>query len=204
MAHPRILVRFSATLNRLRTCERAVAAVEFAIVAPLFLLATLGIFDLAYQFYAKSVLTGAVNEAGRDSTLEGAASDQTAIDAKVTSLVQSVNREATVTFTRKNYRDPSLVGREEPYVDASGNGVRDLGECFEDENGNGTWDADAGADGNGQSHSTVLYTATMTFPRIFPLWALAGQPTNSTIVAKTVLRNQPYGNPGGAGAVLCT
>ncbi len=172
--------------------QRGVAAVEYAITAPLFLLLLMGVFDFSWQFYAKQVLQGAVAKAARDSTLESNAGNQTALDAKVRREVQKVFFNAEVTFTRKVYDSFDQVGKPEPFKDKNGNNRYDSGECFEDYNGNGSWDADRGKNGNGGADDVVLYTASMEFKRILPVWKMLGQPQSMTLSQSTVLRNQPY------------
>lgn len=172
--------------------QRGVAAIEFAITAPLFLLLLMGIFDFSWQFYAKQVLQGAVAKAARDATLEYNATDQTALDAKVRSEVQKVFVNANVTFTRKVYDSFDQIGKPEAFKDKNGNNSYDSGECFEDFNGNGTWDSDRGKNGNGGADDVVLYTAAMEFKRVLPVWQMLGQPQSTTLTQTTVLRNQPY------------
>jgi hypothetical protein len=172
--------------------QRGVAAVEYAITAPLFLLLLMGVFDFSWQFYAKQVLQGAVAKAARDSTLESNAGNQTALDAKVRREVQKVFFNAEVTFTRKVYDSFDQVGKPEAFKDKNGNNRYDSGECFEDYNGNGSWDADRGKNGNGGADDVVLYTASMEFKRILPVWKMLGQPQSMTLSQSTVLRNQPY------------
>jgi hypothetical protein len=86
------------------------------------------------------------------------------------------------------------VHQPEDFSDVDSDGVCDNGEPFEDVNGNDTWDADRGADGMGGARDAVLYTATLSYPRAFPLMGLLGFDNTVTARARTVLRNQPYGN----------
>ena len=184
--------RFIDLARRLRGHQRGTAITEFALTAPLFLLLLMGVFDFSWQFYAKQVLQGAVAKAARDSTLEVNAGNQAALDTKVRSAVQMVFSNAEVTFTRKVYDSFDQVGKPEPFKDKNGNNSYDSGECFEDFNGNGSWDADRGKTGNGGADDVVLYTASMEFKRVLPVWAMLGQPQSTTLSQSTVLRNQPY------------
>jgi Flp pilus assembly protein TadG len=174
--------------------ERGVTVVEFAIVAPVMLLMLMGFFDLAHTEYARSVLQGAMQMAARNSTLESGLTSQSTIDSYVTGQVTSVvGAGATFTPTRLSYSDFSSVGTPENYTDANHNGQYDPGECFEDVNGNGHWDADLGKAGQGGADDAVLYTMTVSYKRMFPMARMLGWPANQTISASTVLRNQPYG-----------
>ncbi len=193
-----------AFLRRLRRSEQGNAIVEFALTAPVFLLILMGIFDFSWQIYGKQVLQGAVSKAARDSTLESHAANQAALDAKVREKVQDVFKSGTVTFVRKSYDSYSEVGQPEAFTDSNKNGRYDSGECFEDVNGNSSWDADRGATGNGGAEDVVLYTATLEIERVLPVWKMLGQPQTSRIQATTVLRNQPYNAATSTKRVICT
>ena len=197
------MIRISTLLRRLRRHQRGTAILEFALVAPVFILLLMGLFDYTWQMYAKQVLQGAVSNAARASTLESAASSQTLIDAAVRTQVQKVFPSAPVTFTRKSYESFNDVGKPEPFTDANNNNRYDSGECFEDRNGNNNWDADQGANGNGGAEDVVLYTAKMKFERILPVWRMLGQPKDTYLYATTVLRNQPYNVNTVTSKVIC-
>ncbi len=192
------------TGNRLRRDTRGAAVTEFALLAPLFMLVMMGIFDFSMQMYGKQVLSGAVNAAGRASGLEMNNNNQTQLDAAVRAQAQRVFKDATVTFNRRAFRSFEDVGKPEPFTDSNGNGVRDPGECFTDTNGNGAWDVLRGTDGQGGGDQVVLYSATMSYPRLFPLWKMMGFPQTSNITASTVLRNQPFAENTGNNQVICT
>ena len=196
--------RFIELARRLRGHQRGTAITEFALTAPLFLLLLMGIFDYSWQFYARQVLQGAVAKAARDSTLEGNAANQAALDEKVRTAVKNVFGKATVTFTRQTYDSFDAVGKPEPFKDKNGNNQYDAGECFEDINANGSWDADRGRAGNGGADDIVLYTASMEFNRILPVWSMLGQPQKTILKQSTVLRNQPYNAGTNANPVKCT
>ena len=203
MTRAHLLARF---VRRLRRHRRGAAMIEFALLGPLFFLLLMGIFDYSWQIYARQVLQGAVAKAARASTLESNMASQTALDDRVTLAVQSVFKDAVVSFTRKTYDSFGDVGNPEPFKDSKLplNGVYDEGECFEDINGNGKWDADRGRDGNGGADDVVLYTASMKIKRVLPVWRMLGQPQESTLTATTVLRNQPFAIGSDANPVQCT
>lgn len=196
-------LRFFA--RRLRRQQRGVAMIEFALMGPVFLLLLMGIFDYSWQLYARQVLQGAVAAAARGATLEANTGSQAALDNRVTAAVQKVFKNAEVKFTRKTYDSFNEVGNPEPFKDSKKplNGVYDLGECFEDINGNGKWDADRARDGNGGADDVVLYTASMEIKRVLPVWRILGQPQESTLAVSTVLRNQPFNVGTDASPVKC-
>ncbi|MDR6833769.1 MULTISPECIES: pilus assembly protein [unclassified Sphingopyxis] len=191
-------------LHRLRRNERGNSVVEFALTAPLFLIILLGILDFSWQYYAKLELQGVVNAAARAATLEGNALSQTALDNEVRRKVLNVFPRGEVTFVRKAYDSYSEVGDPEAFTDGNANGRYDSGECFEDVNGNSSWDADRGQTGNGGAEDIVRYTASLKMTRVIPIWKFLGQSEESTLVATTVLRNQPYNAATSTKQVICS
>lgn len=174
--------------------ERGATIVEFALIAPVLLLTVLGIFDLGHNMYTTSMLQGAIQQAARNSTIEGSASRTDALDGIVTEAVHAISPDATLQFQRAAYASFSDVSRPEDYTDVDNDGACNNGEPFEDVNGNGAWDADRGVAGQGGARDAVLYSVTISYPRLFPVARfIPGQSDNFTMVAKTVLRNQPYG-----------
>src|SRR3546814_13341938 len=129
----------------------------------------MGAFDYCWQMYAQQVLQGAVSKAGRDSTLEAYASSQADLDTLVREQVQQVFANAEVTFSRKAYDRFDQVGDEERYTDENENGSYDIGECYDDSNGNGQWDADRGRTGNGGADDVTHYSPSRTYDRTLPL-----------------------------------
>lgn len=171
--------------------QRGGPATEFAIVLPVALTLILGFGDLAYQGYLESVLTGAVQKAGRDSTIQGNATQTDSIDQKVINIVKTIAPQATFVSSRENYDNYSEIGPE-PFTDTNHNGIRDAGECYSDVNGNSQWDADPGIAGQGGANDVTLYKMKVTYPRLFPFAWLIGWSAKETISAETILKNQPY------------
>jgi Flp pilus assembly protein TadG len=198
--------RLPRPLGRIAGDESAVTIVEFGIVAPVMLLMLMGFFDLAHTEYARSVLQGAMQMAARNSTLESGQTTGSAIDTYVQNQVTPIiGNGGTYTSSRLSYSDFSNVGKAEPYTDTNGNGQYDRGECYQDINGNGQWDSDMGKTGQGGADDAVLYTMTVSYKRFFPMAKMLGWPTNQTITASTVLRNQPYGTQASStGTTICT
>lgn len=175
--------------------RQGTAMVEFALTAPVFLLLLLGIIDYGWKYYAQHVLQGAVSNAARAATLEGNALDQAGLDASVRQKVLVVFKGAQVSFSRKAYESYDAIGRPEPWEDlAPYNGVRDSNECFTDLNNNSGYDSDRGLEGNGGAEDVVLYTVSMTFNNVLPVWHMLGQSSQTTLRSSSVLRNQPYNN----------
>jgi Flp pilus assembly protein TadG len=175
---------------------RGATIVEFAIVAPVLVLLIMGLFDQLYQVYATSILNGAVQKAARDATLQvdNSASSNASLDAAVLAIIKDLAPTAIAVSTRKSYPNFAGVGDPEPFVDTNHNGVRDPGECFTDTNGNGVWDVDPGITGDGSASDVVLYTMTITYPRLFPAGKLLGTGSTTSITASTIMKNQPWAN----------
>jgi TadE-like protein len=188
-------------LNQLRRDASGNTLMEFAIIAPTLMLMLMGVFDLSYRAYAISILQGAVQKAGRDSTLEGGAGAAGSIDIAITNQMRRIASNVTMTYERKTFVSFTRAGEAEEFEDrieiATGlpNGTREAGECYFDENNNGFYDdkASAGIDGQGGARDIVVYSAQAVYPKLFPLYGLVGSPTSQTIKATTVLRNQPFG-----------
>jgi len=182
------------TVSAIWRDEQGATLVEFAFVAPIFLVLLLGIFDAAYTQYSASMVNGVMQKAGRDMTLENAGGNQATLDAMVEDRVQRVVPGATVALSKLSHFDFDDIGEAEDFTDEDGDGICNNNEIYVDDNANGQWDADKGKSGIGGARDAVLYTATVTYPRIFPMYTLIGLPETVTVSASTVLRNQPYDN----------
>lgn len=189
--------RITGGMARLLREERGATLPEFAMILPTFLLLLVGIFDIGQSIYVRSVLQGAVQQAGRNAGLESGLGNLSTIDNYVRSQMAPVAiSNANFTFERKNYYTFSDVGRPEDFTDTNDNDVYDTNECFTDENGNNQWDEDVGKGGLGGANDVVLYTAKVNYDRIFPLWKLINDDEEMSISATTILRNQPFGSQG--------
>jgi Flp pilus assembly protein TadG len=173
-----------------------VAAVEFAIVAPVLALFLVGAFDVAHTLYMKSVLQGIVQKTGRDSALEdsSSASRQAAIDANVGSQVRLLYNTATIRYSRRFFASYTQASAKIPesWTDTNLNKRCDAGEPYVDSNNSGSWDDDGGSSGQGGAKDRVIYTVTVTYPSLLPLYRFIGGSSNKTLVATTILQNQPY------------
>jgi hypothetical protein len=186
-------LRCHALLRRLAGDRKGVTLVEFGFVAPVLCVLVMGIFDMAHTQYTNSLINGALQKAGRDLTLETAGSQQTSIDNQVRiEVMKVVPNTATVEFEKLSHFDFSDIGESEEYDDDNNDGECNDGELYVDANGNGQWDANRGRDGIGGARDAVLYTAVVSYPRLFPMYGLVGMSDTVTLRASTVLRNQPF------------
>lgn len=172
--------------------ERGVTVAEFALIAPVMVLTLVGIFDLSYNMYAKTMIEGAVLDAARDSTIESYANNPAALDANVTDMINDIVPDAALTFSRSAYTNYSDVGQAEEFSDTNNDGSCNNNEVFVDVNGNGLWDADRSQDNSSGARDAVLYEVSATYDRAFPLARLINLEQEVTVQAKTVLRNQPF------------
>jgi len=192
--------------TRLELDERGAAMIEFALIAPVLCMLLLGAFDISHTLYSRAVLQGIVQKTARDSTLESntSAASQAAIDDRVRAQATALANNATITITRRYYRDytTAAAAQAEAWTDTNHNGTCDSGEPYQDSNQNSSWDKDGANSGQGGAKDATLYTVTMSFPRMFPAAAFIGGSTTTTISAATVLRNQPYSDQGSYAAAV--
>ncbi|MGW8202767.1 MULTISPECIES: TadE/TadG family type IV pilus assembly protein [Sphingomonadaceae] len=186
--------------------EAGATIVEFGLIATVFVTTLLGFMDLGHSLYVQSVLQGTVQKSARDATLESGKVDvqQQLLDAAVRERVQLLAANSTVTFTRRYFRDFTKAAQAtaEAFQDINANGLCDNDEPFQDNNRNTVWDRDGGDNGQGGAKDDVVYTVTMTYPRLLPIAKLVGLSENVTVEARTVLENQPFGEQGAYGSPI--
>ena len=179
--------------KRLSRDKDGVTLVEFGFVAPVLCIMLMGLFDMAHSQYTAAQINGAMQKAGRDLSLESAGSRQTTIDQVVIDQISTVvPNSATIKLEKLSHFDFSDIGESEDFTDDNDDGVCNDGEPYEDSNSNGQWDANRGASDIGGARDAVLYTATVEYPRLFPMAGLVGMSETMKLETSTVLRNQPY------------
>ncbi len=199
----------SLFLKRCRDDNRGVAVVEFAILAPTFLMMLMAFYDFAHSLYARTIIDGALQKAARDSTLNTTTTTQTAIDNRVRAIVLTANHDATVTFSRRFYKtyNQAAAAAAEAFTDTNHNGMCDGGEPFVDRNNNNVRDIDGADAGQGGAKDQALYTVTATYTRLFPMHNFLGWSRNVVVSRSTILANQPWAEQtqyGAAGTGHCT
>lgn len=187
--------------------QEGVAAIEFALVAPVLLLILLGGLEIGYEAYLRAILRGEMNRTSRDQTLEGSVinAQRTALEDRMRAAIRSVSPGATIDFKRTAYRNyTSAASKMEDWVDANGNGKCDSNEVYQDENRNGIWDASLGKeDAGGGAKDVVVYTANLTYPKL-PIGRIFNATDKGIIEIKTLLRNQPYDNQSAVSEKSCS
>ena len=128
------------------------------------------------------------------------------VENLIEETVKHVAPNASIEVTQKSYFEFSAIGNPEKLMtDNNGNGQFDAddNDCWEDANGNGSYDTDAGKTGNGGADDVVLYSASISTPRILPLQNfLPGVGPTMEYTLQTAVRNQPYDKQATA-AVIC-
>jgi hypothetical protein len=140
-----------------------------------------------------------LNDIARKGSLEGPEIDCTGttteqkIECAVKKTANAVARNATYDFEIKSYYEFSGVGRGEKLItDYNHNGQYNAGDCFQDINENGAFDAIAGRSGIGGADDVVFYEVTVNMPRLVPVDSMLGWESDYEISATTAIRNQPY------------
>ena len=196
-------MRMALRLRRLGRDEEGATLVEFAFILPALCVLVLGIFELGYRSYAASVIQGALHEAARLATVGGVSMTQ--IDQRVRERLSNFSNHGTVTTNTRSYYDFSGVSTPERITsDTAPTGQFNAGDCFEDANGNSSYDLDRGRTGTGSSDDIVRYEVTFTYQRLFPIGSFIGWSNTETITSNTVLRNQPYAGRSISNVVICT
>lgn len=205
--YPRIpLIRafHSRRSPKKHACRRAgigknsegVTALEFALVAPVFLLMMMGTIEFSVVMFVTSVMEGATTQSARlgktGFVANGMSREQTIrtlIDERTGKLID-MNK---LTITAKTYKNFDSVGKAEPSNDTNNNGTIDAGE-YDDINGNGRYDNDMGAQGLGDANDVVVYTITYPWQIVTPLVQplIGNGHGNYDVKTRMVVKNEPY------------
>ncbi|MDO7833763.1 pilus assembly protein [Sphingobium sp. HBC34] len=184
----------ASRLRRLRDDQRGVTLLEFALVSPALILTIMGIGDLAYQSYLRSVTRGVLEKAARSASV--GTLNSTDLDTYIAAQMSAINaKNGTTSVTKKSYYNFSRVGKPEKITtDTAPLGSYNVGDCYEDANGNGSYDAAGGTTGLGNADDIVYYEVTVSMPRMFPMAKLLGWNATQSATATTMVRNQPWAN----------
>lgn len=184
--------------------KRGISAVEFALIAPVFLLLLMGGLDIAYQAYVRSTAQGALETLTRSITVQGA--QEAAARTRMDSTIHAVAPSGMIDVTRgsvsrfRNFgamerltQDLNNNGVLDGPVDTDHNGIPDKSDCWEDIDNNGVRNVvTVGADGIGGADDIVRYKVDVSFRRLFPISTLFNLPEQVTVSATSLVRRQPY------------
>ena len=173
------------------TDQRGVTVLEFALILPVMLTLIFGGLELGYRAYLGAVIQGALLEVARVASVGNKTEDQidTLIKGRIGVLtaignVKSIQKESFFNF--------SNVGKPEKITsDTDPIGVYNATDCYEDANNNNRYDTTLNS-GIGTADDIVRYKVTVTYPDLLPAKGFLGWGNEQTIVASTVLRNEPF------------
>lgn len=193
------MTRLRRPLRGLAAAREGVAATEFALLAVPFLLLILGTLDLGYQAYVRALTTGALERAARKATVGNQTIPQvtTLIRNEVKPILPAFRRDNpdAIVITPLSYYNFSAVGGGERITgDTAPVGTYNSTDCYEDRNNNGRYDATGGGGSDlGSADDVVYYDVAISVPRPFQFLTAFGFGENVSISARTLIRNQPYG-----------
>lgn len=193
-------MRHPSLLRRLVQAERGATIVEFALVLLPFLTLIMGALDVGYQAYLNAITNGAMERAARKATVGSMTKSQVAtlIRSEVGTILPKTSRNDpnAVTVTPLSYTNFTAVGKGERITsDTAPVGQYNSTDCYEDRNNNGRYDATfGGGDDMGTADDVMYYDVLVKVPRLFPLMAAVGLGQYAIVDARTLIRNQPYGD----------
>ena len=123
----------------------------------------------------------------------------TQLDAYIAAQMSTITAKngSPPVVVKKSYYNFSRVGKPEKITtDTAPLGTYNSGDCYEDANGNGSFDAAGGSTGLGGADDIVYYEVTISQPRLFPMAKLLGWSPTQSVTVKTMVRNQPWANQG--------
>jgi Flp pilus assembly protein TadG len=169
---------------------------EFAIGAPILVTVMLASMEFGTIMLTNTLMESSLREAARFGITGQQPGDVTRleriieiIDERTLGLIDMSEAQVDVLV----YPSFSDVGRGEDYVDGNASGTYDVGETFNDENGNGQWDADIGAAGSGASGDIVVYRLHYDWQTMTPFSAhFVGNDGVLSLSASIVVRNEPW------------
>lgn len=197
LRHARRIARDKSGATALHADQRGATLMEFGFVAPVMVLMLMAGFEAGYTIYLKTVAAGVLEAQARSASLEGATESQ--FDGDVRRAMRRIlpryaQEDDNVILSKKNYTDYSRIdAAEKIIVDQNGNGVLDIGDCWIDEDLNGEFGANEGANGLGGPDDGVFYTVNLQLPRLFPMASMMGMSENVSVTVRTLVINQPYG-----------
>lgn len=171
------------------------AAIEFALLAPVFFYLVFAVIEIFAFMLTQSILESAVRNSAR-SGLTGYT--PSGLD-RATYISQQVENEVFFvdpdniqmeTLIYSNFAD---INQPEPFVDENTDGFYDVGEPYTDINGNGAWDSDMGLAGLGGAGDIVVYRVSYLWNFMTPLIGDMMSPSGSIeISSSAVVRNEPF------------
>lgn len=188
---------FRRRLGRYWRCQEGNAAVEFAFLLTPLCLLLIGMLEVAMLMFAQALVEGGLREAARYGMTGqdpvGLATREDEIIAIIDGHTLNLIDLTDAVITMQVYDSFSDVDEPEPWTDANSNGNYDLGETYDDLNGNAQWDDDRGTIGVGNATQIVQYTIQFDWTPMTPyLGVLFGEDGSIAMRASVVVRNEPF------------
>ncbi len=166
--------------------NKGTAAIEFGLIAPILIVAVVGLFQVGLIMVAQNSIDVAAREASRFGVTGLAAqgvSRDSAIRQKIYDTAAAFSggiidpNKLTIIVTA--YRNLESIGQPEPLLtDLNANGEWDIGDTYIDVNGNAQWDIDQGVSNSyGIAGETVLYIINYEMDTILSLFGVNGKIT---------------------------
>ena len=186
--HSKNIFAHAATqlLIRIRAAFRetsGVTSIEFGLIAPVFILMLVGMFEVGMIMIAQNSLDAAASRAARagftgqtNGTLSREDTIKQIVRDTVVAFSGGMLNPDKVKVSVSSYESLDSLGRPEPLVsDLNNNGEWDPGEAYIDKNGNGSWDADQGvSDSFGVGGDAVQYTISYDWKTILSYLGMHG------------------------------
>jgi Flp pilus assembly pilin Flp len=201
-------------LRKLRLDQSGATIIEFAFVAPVFIVMLIGGMDLGYSTYIRTIAAGTLDAAARSGSLESAT--DSAVQDQITDSISKIlpnyarrycdprtplaqgqescaSHPGYLYLETKNYTNYSRIQSAEKIVlDGNNNGSVDAGDCWIDEDANNAYGVNEGLNGRGGADDGVYYTVHIVMKNLFPMNSLLGLPETRAITVKTLVINQPF------------
>lgn len=182
--------------RRFHRAESGATAIEFAVIIPVLALLLFGIFEFTAIMLVSNIMESATSissRLGKTGYSDASLSREETILASVEARAGVLIDPAKLTVTSKFYEQFDQIGDAEPWSDANGNGIAEVGE-YTDINGNAQYDTDMGLSGYGNAEDIVVYTVHYPWAVMTPiLRELIGDAQgNFPLSAHAVVKNEPY------------
>jgi Flp pilus assembly protein TadG len=178
-------------------CQSGVTAIEFALIAPVFIMLFMGIIEISMIMFTSSVLESATSNTarlGKTGYVAAGTTRQQEIIDNVAARTAGFLNPALITVRTEVYSNLNQVGQPEPCINPTSPPCPGTpGVNFTDINGNGIWDSDMGSAGLGNAGDIVVYVVSYPWALLTPvLYPLVGSHGIVTLSARSVVKNEPY------------
>lgn len=177
--------------KKLRSDERGVTIIEFALISIPMLTLVLGSIEFGLSMFVKASMDGALKQAARMATTGDVAItgvNGIKIDAMVRRQVSIVNG-SNIVINKMSYDKASQIRK--PERKTSGGATPPY--CFDDENQNRTWDADPGTAGLGGADDIINYRVSVTYNTLFPfITKFVTKSRTVSLSSEVTLQNEPF------------